>query len=1069
MRQSAWVSLLLGAILAIGMPLRAQVGTQGAIVGTVKDSSGAAIPGADITVVQLETGLSKTAQTDSRGDFNVVALPIGTYTVTVSARGFQSWRLEKAVLTVGARLRVYPTLQVGASKQSITVNATAKVMQTENSSVSTVIDITPLLNSPLPSRNPVSLVELVPGMRYSGVSGPEEGAYVYGMGVRSNATNFVLDGVNSNAAMDEGGMALPVVDDVAEMNVQTSSFSAESGRDPFQVTLVTKSGTNNFHGSLWEYLQNDALNARNAFSKTVPRLRYNEFGGDIGGPIQKDKTFFFGSFQATLIPGQTVYSEFAPTAAMLNGDLSSVTKPIKNPQTGQPFSGNIIPSSQINSASKFFIPYLPQANTPGNLFTDLAANTNKTYEYTARVDHYITEKQRIYGRWVHDSFETTGPSYLPSFVSSNDTAQDNAALNYMYTLRPDILLTATAGYLRSDNTFTSPLIGKNNYAEQAGIQGIPTQGREQFIGLPEIDISGYPGIVLPFGLNGALWSRVEDGTVELRIMKAKHSIGFGYEFQNRSTFGKHGSQDPRGQFSFNGQYTGNGLADYLLGLTSFSEKNLPLNTFGLKDAPYSGLYVQDFWHVLPSLTLNLGLRYEYWSSMSFIAGNTTTFDLKTGQVVAGEDNSGQVNLNQQPVAPFLAQATSSLWIPASQAGLPKNIFPTRGHVEPRVGFAWRPFNKNDLVVRGGYGVYENSFTGNRGGSTIGSIPFFSLESETFSASQLQNWQTAWPSSPSDFVQPSVNYIVSSTINQARSEEWNVSVQKTLPLDSALTLSYVGSNITGQPYAQSYNDPPPGKYTSLQAARPYPAFGIIYLMQNGIHTWYNGLQAEWDRRFSNGLYFMLSYCYSKAMANYADATGELSLTTPFSPPGSDRGPLAINSTHNLKISAVYDLPFGRSRRFLSGMNRAENAALGGWELGGYYGYVSGTPLTIGVPGATLGNGWGTRADLVGNPQISNPSANLWFNTNAFAAPALYTFGNSGIGDVYGPSIHQMNLALMKNFHVTESKYFQIRAEAYNFLNNVNLNAPNTTLNTPTFGRILSAGGARTIELGAKFVF
>ncbi|HLI34821.1 MAG TPA: carboxypeptidase regulatory-like domain-containing protein [Terriglobia bacterium] len=1069
MKRSVYFAFLLGAFLAICFPLCAQVGTQGAIVGTVRDSSGAVIPGAKVTVIQLETGLKKSAITDAGGDFEIVALPIGPYSVTVSANGFKTWELERAVLTVGARLRVSPALQVGATRQQVTVNANAKILQTENSSVNTVIDIKPMLNFPLPLRNPVSLVELVPGMRFSGVSGPEHGAYVYGMGVRSNATNFVLDGVNSNAAMDEGGMDLPVVDDVAEMNVQTSTFSAESGRDPFQVTLVTKSGTNEFHGSLWEYLQNDALNARNAFSARVPRLRYNQFGGNFGGPVQRDRTFFFGSFQATLIPGQIVYNEFAPTAAMLNGDLSSVTTPIKDPLTGQPFPGNVIPSDRINSASKFFIPYLPQANTPGNLYTNLATNTNNTYEYTARVDHYITEKQRIYGRWVHDSFETTGPSYLPSFVSSNDTAQDNAALNYMYTIRPDILLTATAGYLRSDNTFTSPLIGKVNYAEEAGIQGIPTQGREQFIGLPEIDISGYPGIILPFGLNGALWSRVEDGTVELRIMKAKHSIGFGYEFQNRSTFGKHGSQDPRGQFSFNGQYTGNGLADYLLGLTSFTERNLPLNTFGLKDAPYSGLYVQDFWHALPNLTLNLGLRYEHWHSMSFIAGNTTTFDLKTGQVVAGEDSSGQVNLNQQPVAPFLAQATAGLWIPASQANLPKDIFPARGHVEPRVGFAWRPSNKNDLVVRGGYGVYENSFTGNRGGSTIGSIPFFSLESETFSASQLQNWQTAWPANPQNFVRPSVNYIVSPTINQSESQEWNVSVQKALPLNSALTLSYVGSNITGQPFAHSYNDVPPGQYTNLQAVKPYPAFGIIYLMENGIHTWYNGLQAEWERRFNNGLYFMLSYCYSKAMSNYADATGELSLVTPFAPPRYDRGPLAINNTHNLKISAVYDLPFGRGRKFFPGMNRLENAALGGWELGGYYGYVSGAPLTITVQGATLGNGWGTRADLVGNPQLSNPSANLWFNTAAFAAPPLYTFGNSGIGDVYGPSIHQMNLALMKNFHVTESKYFQIRAEAYNAFNNVNLNAPNTTFGTPTFGRIFGAAGARSIQLGAKFVF
>lgn len=1058
------VMLLALALCRLG----AQVGTQGSIVGTAVDQTGGVIVGATVTAIQLETGFKRTGITDSGGNFELVALPIGPYSVTVTAPGMQTWVLDRMDLTVGARVRVAPTLQPGAVQQRVTVEANAEILQTENSSVSTTIQVAPFLNWPLAVRNPVSLVELVPGMRYDGVSGPEQGAYVHGNGMRSNAANFKLDGVSSNAAMDEGAMTMPIVDDIAEMNVQTSSFSAEYGRDPIQVTLVTKSGTNEFHGSAWEYFRNDVLNARNAFATSRPRLRYNQFGGNFGGPIKHDKTFFFGSFQATLNPGQTIYNSVAATPDMLNGNLSSIRTPVKDPLGGKQFAGNVIPASRINPASNFFVPYLPQANN-GNLFQALASNFVNTYEDTVRLDHYLTSSQRIYVRWVRDNFRQQTPQYLPSYIWNNNTDQDNIGLNYSWTIKPNILLTATAGYIHSDNDFSSPQIGKVNYSEKAGIQGIPTAGRENNIGLPAIAITGFAGITEPFGVNGALWSRVQDGSVELRILKGTHSLGIGYELQNRQVYGAHGSTYSQGLFNFNGQYTGNALGDYLLGYSSSSTVNLPLAKFGVNAAPYSGIYVEDSWRAQPRLTFNVGLRYEYWHSMSFVAGNTATFNPQLGKVVAGEEN-GQVNLTHQPIAAALGAATRNLWVPASQVpGVPNDLYPARGHLEPRVGFVWQPFGFTDLVIRSAYGIFQNSLVGNRSASTIGAIPFFSIQTQTLSASQLVDWRSIWAASPNSFVTPSVNYTAGLGIDTAETQEWNFSLQKALWWRSALTVGYVGTKINGQPYGHAYNEVPPGRYTNLQAAKPYPAFGTVYTLENGISTWYHALQVQWERRFNNGVMLMASYSFSKSMQNYAAATGETTLITPFAPVNYERGPAVNNSPQNLKLAWVYELPFGRSRRWATHMNRALESVLGGWEFSGYYAYVSGTPLSIAVPGATLGNGWNTRANLVGDPHLDSPSATLWFNPKAFAAPAAYQFGNSGIGVVYGPPIHQANLALLKAFYFREKSFIQIRAEANNAFNNVNLANPNVNFGTTNFGSILSASSARVIQLGARIVF
>lgn len=1056
-------------MLAAIVPLMGQVGTQGSIFGTVTDSSGAAMPGATVTVRQLDTGLEQTAVTDAAGNFEILALPIGPYSVTVSMDGFKTWRQERLVLTVGERSRVSPVLEIGAISEEVSVEGGAPLLQTERSSVQTVIQMTQIRELPLSTRNPVVLVNLVPGMRFTGSGGAERGSTVEGFGMRGNQTEFQLDGLNANAGMDEGAITIPNVDTIAELSVETSSFSAENGRNPLQVQLVTKSGTNEFHGTLWEFIQDDSLNARNAFATSrPPKLERNQFGGAVGGPIVRNSTFFFGSFEAIPVRSESLYNSVVVQPAMLQGDFSGLSRPIIDPLTGEPFPGNVIPQDRISDASRFFFPYLLQPNSPDGRFRDVAPVTNDTYQYTARIDHQVASNQRIYGRWVMNRNEADNPGYSPAVRATDKTTQHNIGVNYTNSLTSTLLLTATAGYLKSDNRFDSPVVGQANLAEQAGIQGIGTAGREDFVGFPNINLTGYTGISTAFGVPGRLWSDVLNIKTSLTWLRGGHTLSAGYEFNDRSVYGRHGSHSPRGSFDFNGQYTGDAFADFLLGLTAGTRRNFPLETFGLDHSPYSGLYVQDFWKVRPNLTIGLGLRYEYWHEKSLRAGNGATFDPEIGKVIAGVDDDGRVNLSNQPVSPFLAAASEGLWVPANEVGVPNGLFKARGQFSPRLGVTWRPDVVPDFVVRAGYGIYYNSFTGNRSASSIVGLPYWTWEALSFSPLTLQRWETAWPVNPEEFIQPSVGESPAWDIKPATTHEWNISVQKGLPFNSAITVSYVGTRLRDQVSLYPYNEVPPGRYTDLQAAKPYPEFGEINVLENRGSVDFDGLQIKLERRFSAGLSFTGSYALSKTTSDTVtpDETGRIQ---PFVPPGYLKGRATNVRRHMLWINAVYELPFGRDQRFLNDLPAIADAFLGGWQLSAINSFVSGAPLSVSVPGATLGNGWGTRANLVGDPDLSDPSASAWFNTDAFAAPPQLEYGNSPIGVIEGPASHVLDLGLMKRFSLGGARYIQVRAEAYNALNKVNLGNPGTTLGTANFGRILSAGSARTLQFGLKFIF
>jgi hypothetical protein len=601
-------------IVAAVMP--GQIANEGAVLGVVLDPTGAAVAGAEVTVNNLDTGFTKTVSTGPEGSFEVLALPIGPYSVTVSLQGFKTWKVERLVLNIGDRSRLSPVLEVGDVKEQVSVAATTELLQTDKSSIEDVVEQKQIRDLPLNGRNPVQLVSLAPGMQYlgqwGGQWGAERGSYVQGSGTQSGQTQFTLDGFNANGGMDEGAIAIPNVDTIAEFNVQTSSFSAEYGRDPIHVVMATKSGTNEYHGSLWEFMRNDKFAAKNAFAPSTPKLIQNQFGAAGGGRIIRDKTFFFTSFEGLRVRTDTIFNSPVPQPAMLNGDFSGISTPIIDPTTGKPFAGNQIPANRIDPAAKFFFPYLLQPNSADNFYRTIAPNKADNTQGTLRLDHLITNKQRIFGRWVIYDSPFLFYGYSPKMYENNTTRQNSVGVNYIYTITPSTLFSIDAGYQRSNNRFTSPDVGTTNLTEQAGIQGFTTPGRANAIGLPTANISGYTGFGTLWGVPGRLWMESWNGKSSLNMIRGKHSIDVGIEYDNRTTYGNHASFASRGTFGFNGQYTGDAFADYLLGLVASANRNYPLQTFGLQRSPYMATFVEDTYKVSQKLTLNLGLRYDRW-------------------------------------------------------------------------------------------------------------------------------------------------------------------------------------------------------------------------------------------------------------------------------------------------------------------------------------------------------------------------------------------------------------------------------------------------------------------------
>ncbi len=1024
------------------------------IVGTVVDSSGAVVPNCDITLTKVGTDTKTNVKTDAQGTYIATPLRVGNYLVTAEAHGFKTETQTGIVLEVQDRLKVDFRLQVGSVNERVDVHAATPVIETESSALGDVVASEQVVDLPLNGRDYTQLATLTTGVvkiteNGGGINGSTTptngnagGAFAVN-GTRGNLNNFLLDGVDNNSNDNAGNVLKTNVDAIQEFKVQTSNYSAEFGRSGGAViNATTKSGTNEFHGTAFEFLRNSALDARGYFEPSgQPKapFRQNQFGGTLGGRIIRDKTFFFMDYQGTRIGTSQTDISTVPTTAELGGDFSDIlgNSQLYNPQSTQvvngqvvrtPFAGNIIPTTQLDPISRAVAQLYPAPNVPGAFANNYVVNApghEQVDEADVRVDHNISQRQQIFSRFSLSQTDRFQTPPLPGLADGGSYSTGNyiddtrgAVIGYTFTITPTMVNEVRIGFSREHYVDNTPAYGQKYPTSGLAVPGVPNNATIN--GLTLFQISGYHTLGEPGYTPTTSTSQEFQYGDTLNVVHGKHSLKMGPQVRF-SQFNLFQIGQPRGAFSFSGEYTsdspssgdgtGNALADMLLGLPTSSTIST-LTYFGNRQHTY-GAFIQDDYKISPTLTLNLGLRYDYTSPLAEAHNQQSNFDFATAQLVVAGQNG-------------------------ASAGL---VTTDKDDFAPRIGLAWNP--RKNTVIRAGYGRFF-SYQEIRTGDPLQlayNLPFF--YQPTFisdGVTPLLTVSGGFPSlNPSQATDAGVTISgsgVGSHLHAPVLDEWNFNIQQQLPGNILFETAYVGSKST---HLQTLLDPNqvaiPGP-GDIQSRRPYPQYGPFTDIVNRGNSSYNALEVKVERRLSNGLMFLSAFTYSKSLNDQP----EICCSSPW-PQNSynvsaDRGPSDFDEKFRWVSSFDYQLPVGKGQRFV-GSSRAGDLLLGGWHLGGIFTIRSGfyfSPL-MGYDPSNTGSIGLVRTDRScdGNLPSSQRNPSLWFNINCFPLPTTYAFGNSGKNVLIGPGGVSTDLALRKLFALTERQSLEFRLEMFNAFN------------------------------------
>ncbi|MFN9266680.1 MAG: TonB-dependent receptor domain-containing protein [Acidobacteriota bacterium] len=1036
------------------------------LVGLIRDPSGAVLLNVAVTASNIATGFTRSARTNNAGSFELPALPPGTYTVTAELSGFRKSTIKELTLQVNQQVRADLTLEVGSVVEEVTVTAAAPLLVTEAGSVGQVIDNKKIVELPLNGRNFTQLATLTPGVIASAALGTGRASSLVVNGTRPTKTEFLLDGVSTTGPINGGTGVLPSIEALQEFKVQTSAFSAEFGRSSAIVNVTVKSGTNDLHGTLFHFLRHNAVAARNFFAPTNPPLKRNQFGATVEGPLKKNDAFFLFNFEGQLQRAGQTLNSIVPSNALRAGDFSGGA-PIFDPATTRanpagagflrdPVPGNAIPAERFTAPSRFFLPFFPQPNAGRDAFVYTPSAKEDFNQGTARLDKKIGAAGNLFGRYT--IFDRTNflPNVLPALAGTSVGARfQNAALSYTHVLSPKFLLETRLGYNRELTLQIPPGFG-TNYTTQSGIRGfeLTTLDMPRF---PSIAVTGFASLGggLLFNRNN-IYQIQQSGSLFL----GQHSLRFGVDFREQRNE-NYNSANNSGNFNFRGTYTNNpqqpggtwnAWADYLVGLPDDANRSFPRNLFGNRFYNWH-YYVQDDWKVNSRLTLNLGLRYEYNPWPTGLRNQMTLFDRATGQIIL----SSPVDLDAQQVARPAFAVFQDILTTTEARGLPRQIqYNDRNNFAPRVGLAWRPFD-NKTVIRAGAGFFYNLVNGN--GRTGGIInPPFLVDEQVFNTTPVPtltfaNFFVAPP--PSAAVPPTID---SRSLNQRTPYDitWNLIIQRELLKNLALEVGYLGKSSSRVERDIQFNQPLPGP-GAIQPRRPFPRFGNGTLRDDGSKASYHALQTKLEKRYSNGMSFLVSYTWSKSIDEVSTDVGPIAAN-----PRDYRAERAVSDydiPHLFVASYLYDLPLFRSHK-----------RLGGWQVGGISTLRSGLSFTprINLDVANIGT-TNQRPNRLGSGKPSNQSLDSWFDRGAFVVPAAFTFGNSGRNILRGDGVINLDLILIKNTALSERVNFQFRVEAFNSANHANFGLPNNIVNVPAGGRVLSAADARIIQFGAKLMF
>lgn len=1104
------------------MPASLNVAAQqitGSIRGTVNDPSGAFVESASVTAKQTETGLTRTTTTDRGGAYVLLELPVGHYEVITEAKGFQKYIQQGITLNVNETASIAIHLAIGSETQQVEVNADAQLIQGTVSTLGKVVLEREILDLPLDGRNFSQLgtlqpgvVPLTPGLKQAGSSLREGQSYAVN-GQRPESNNFLIDGANNFNGVDGGFVLKPPVDAITEFRILTHNSTAEFGNSLGSTTnVITKSGTNGFHGAVWEFLRNDAFDATNYFASTTEPLKQNQFGATIGGPIRKDKTFFFAFYEGFRnrqgeTAGSTVpsvkqrngdFSELCPegfTAGLCNNPGHQLYLEVTNPLT--PFPDNQLPPPFISTFAQGLLPLFPLPNTGLNTFTSTETKQDNSNEAGMRIDHYLTDRDNLNFRYMisdgtrFDPLSPAGAS-VPGFpIGENHRAQSFVAQE-THSFSPSLIGVARFSFLRNKFLFGE----RTNHTSPADLGFAYQPSLDVAIGPPFIQVNGYTTVGDPITGPRNTYENAYDYTGSLSWLHGRHDLKFGGGFEHLHVNALQGIAT-NGFFVVVPFPLTDAFASFLIGQPVFFLQGRGDFSRGINGKALNG-YVQDTYKATSRLTFNLGLRYDLPFPYTEIHNRQTLW-------IPGRQST------------VIPNAPPGLLYPGDR-GVPAGLIQTQKNAfAPRVGLAWDPTGSAKWLVTSAYGIfYEPYYTGQGGPlqSPISAPPYLQTEQISLGPTQPLNFADPYngnPPAPGTFATPLTNLTLASNLRLPYTQDWDLNVQRSFGQNLLLEVGYIGTKGTrlprfiegnpavyipgvdssGNPISTTDNADQRRLYSGCTLADPPSScqFSSTGLISGIASSSYNAMEASLRKRFSHGLSFLASYTYSKAIDDVSSfnisgsgsiqVAGENDLAqNPFNL-AAERGPSLFDARHRLVFSYQWSLPFWQHQEGWY------QHVLGGWQLNGILTAMSGTPFTVfdsndvsqqgGAPEITGFSA--NRPNLVAgqSPNSGPRTVGAWLNANAFARitpdpnSPVQQFGSEGRNVALGPRYTNWDFAASKNFRLTESKDLQFRAELFNILNHTNFHLPNSDISSPTFNQILAAEPPRLVQFALKFLF
>ena len=1136
-------ALLITSVLTLAAPLLHGQAT-GSLSGTVTDKAGAVVAGAKVTVSSQGTGVVRESVADDTGHYLIPLLSVGIYTIQAEAPSFQSTSQKDIRLQTDEHREVNFTLNAASVSATVEVSATEVAVETTNSSLGQVITSQQVAQLPLNGRNFVQLATLTPGTTqetnpnsfFNGGPSSEvstRGSFSLSVGgSRASSTDWLLDG-NDNNELTAGGIAvIPSIDAIEEFKVLTYNYSAEYGTRAGPTVLVTtKSGSNQLHGTVFEFFRNKALNTSSYFASTKEKFNLNQFGGALGGPIFKDKTFFFVDYQGKRQRRGIPFVGTVPTLAMRNGDFTGAGE-IFNPYTSGPGgrvpfqcdnTGNaltpnvggdqpagvacsVIPQALINPITQKMINFYPDPvnNSLSNNYTNVPVRKLDEGSFDVRLDHNFSAKDSAFARFSYDQANSFIPGGSPGFAEANAFASTqnisnhgrNLAISETHIFSDRAVNRITGGFNRIFNQITSFGSGTN---------------QSQKLGIPNANLGGISSGLTSTIVGGGFWGLGDRGFAPFQggtnvfsisdsfdVIRGKHDIRIGGQVRaNQMNVATNAFQDGFWVFtnfwsadSGLGPGTGNNAADFLLGFPSLA----------LHDQTFKGAetgrrwklfrpYIQDDWRLTSNLTLNLGLAWAFVTPITEVGNRQANFDFATGRfLIPGKTSDARVGVRMDKTA-----------------------------LEPRIGLAWKPFGSSNTSVRAGYAIFHDS-SWNQGGQGLWENPPFFQESGSFgfnvggcpatTPSGAQSFCAANGASTAGFSVsdgfPLATEITDPALfggnlqsqnldfKQGRVQQYNVNVEHLMPGDVVLTVGYAGSRSShilvdglnlnvAQPFAcdstrQEFD--PNYKLGCGIASTPYPQFGSIFNANDIGYAHYDSLQVKAETKSAkHGLYALVGYTYARNFDNgFSDGLGTSAGATFHPLPGTKNADWALSQiqlNHNFTASMIYDLPFGKGKQFGSSWSGPVNTVLGGWEVDVIEKITSGFPLFLTTGNNSSGVSFASnsnRLDQTCNGRLSNHTVSKFFDTNCFQDPAQGKLGNASRSTLYGPGFVNTDFSAIKHFRLRESTDLEFRAEFFNLFNHAQFFLPGQDKASSDFGRITqTVNNPRLVQFALKLKF